>query len=146
MRGTVVLWAVWLALAACQQSPSGGAAGTFRPRVPHVLTVATDEIPTPGMFEGTASHPTGGLEFGIARELARRFNLDRVRLVTVPFARLVRGNLGGADLAMALLTPTNLRKQVLDFTDPYLDVPPVVVTRADVSVPDLETARGLRWV
>jgi ABC-type amino acid transport substrate-binding protein len=135
-----------LLLASCQQSPAGSAAGTFHPRTPHVLTVATDVVPTPGMFEGTASHPTGGFEFEIARELAQRFNLDRVRVITVPFARLVSGNLGGADLAMALLTPTNAREQALDFSDPYLDLPPVVVARAGVSVPDLKTARELHWV
>lgn len=147
MRGLIaVLGASCLLLAACQESPAGGAAGTFKPRTPHVLTVATDVIPLPGMFEGTASHPTGGFEFELAQELARRFKLDRVRLVTVPFARLVSGNLGGADLAMSLLTPTSAREQVLDFSDPYLDAPPVVLTRAGVSVPDLETARGLRWV
>jgi polar amino acid transport system substrate-binding protein len=146
MRGLVVLAGACLALAACQESPQGGAAGTFHPRTPHVLTVATDVVPTPGMFEGSASHPTGGFEFGIAQELARRFNLDRIKLVTVPFARLVGGDLGGADVAMALLTPTNARQRVLDFSDPYLDAPPVVLTRAGVSVPDLETARGLRWV
>jgi ABC-type amino acid transport substrate-binding protein len=147
MRGiVVVLGASCLLLAGCQKSPAGGAAGSFHPRTPHVLTVATDVIPTPGMFEGTASRPTGGFEFEIAQELARRFDLDRVRVVTVPFARLISGRLGGADLAMALLTPTNDREQVLDFSDPYLDLPPVVVARAGVSVPDLATARGLRWV
>jgi ABC-type amino acid transport substrate-binding protein len=133
-------------LASCQQSPGGGAAGTFHPRRPHVLTVATDVVPTPGMFEGTAAHPTGGFEYEIARELAQRFELDRIRVISVPFTRLVSGNLGGADLALALLTPTNSREQVLDFSDPYLDLPPVVVARASVSVPDLKTARGLHWV
>lgn len=141
-----LLGASCLLVAACQESPGGGAAGAFHSRTPHVLVVATDVVPTPGMFEGTASHPTGGFEFGIARGLARRFKLDRVRLVTVPFARLISGDLGGADLAMALLTPTGGRERVLDFSDPYLDLPPVVVARPGVSVPDLKTARGLRWV
>lgn len=141
-----ILGVSFLLLASCEQSPAGGAAGTFHPRRAQVLTVATDVIPTPGMFEGTVAHPTGGLEYEIARELAHRFNLDRVRVITVPFAQLVRGNLGGADLAMALLTPTNAREQVFDFSDPYLDLPPVVVARASVSVPDLKTARALHWV
>jgi polar amino acid transport system substrate-binding protein len=146
MRGLVVVVGVCLALAACQESPQGGAAGSFHPRTPHVLTVATDQVPTAGMFEGTAAHPAGGFEFGIAQDLARRFDLDRVRVVTVPFEQLISGNLGGADLALALLTPTNERERVLDFSDPYLDAPPVVLTRAGISVPDLETARGLHWV
>jgi polar amino acid transport system substrate-binding protein len=97
------------------------------------------------MFEGTAAHPTGGFEFGIARDLARRFGLARVRIVTVPFDRLVRGQLGGADLALALLTPTPARERVLDFSDPYLQASPAVLVRRGVGVPDLETARSLHW-
>ena len=37
-----------------------------------------------------------------------------MKVVVVPFADLVRGNLGGADLALADITATDARREVLD--------------------------------
>jgi polar amino acid transport system substrate-binding protein len=129
----------------CGDRSSSPAAGTFTPRVPGVLTVATSGIPTQGFWNGTPSHLTGGLEYELAHDLAQRFGLKRVRVRLVHFHRLVSGNLGGADLALDLVTPTPARQRVLDFSDPYLDAPPTIVVRNGTSVPDLDTAQDLRW-
>lgn len=126
-------------------SGAGAAAGTFTPRHAGVLTVATAEVPSPGFWNGTAQRPTGGFEYELAVALADRFGLDRVRLVIVPFARIVRGDLGGADLALDLITPTSQRAQFLDFSTPYINAPPVVLTRPGDGIGDLEAARELRW-
>ena len=53
--------------------------------------------------------------------------------------------MGGADLAMSLITPTEERDQVLDFSAPYLDAAPTILVRSGTDVPDLKTARELRW-
>jgi polar amino acid transport system substrate-binding protein len=122
-----------------------GSAGNFTPANPGVLTVATSTVPTAGFWEGTPSHPTGGFEYELARDLAERFGLNSVRVKIVHFHRIVAGHLGGADLGLALVTPTAEREEALDFSTPYLDSPPTIVVRAGTEVPDLATAEELRW-
>ena len=94
------------AIAACSARTSSPAAGTFTPHHPGVLIVATTLVPSPGFWEGTASHPTGGLEYELAKDLAERFGLKSVRIELVHFHRIVSGQLDGADLALDLITPT----------------------------------------
>ncbi|HET9162913.1 MAG TPA: ABC transporter substrate-binding protein [Solirubrobacterales bacterium] len=107
--------------------------------------MATSSVPTAGFWEGTAAKPTGGFEYELARKLAERFELDHVRIEVVHFHRIVAGDLGGADLALALITPTEEREEALDFSSPYLDAPPTVVVRSGTEVPDLADAQELRW-
>jgi polar amino acid transport system substrate-binding protein len=105
----------------------------------------TSEVPSVGFFEGTVQHPTGGFEYELARALADRFDLKSVRIVIEPFTQVIAGNLGGADLALDLLTPTSQREKHLDFSTAYLTSPPTVLVRRGTSIPDLKTAQGLRW-
>lgn len=131
-------------LSACA-SAGNGAAGTFTPRVAGTLTVATAQIPDPGFWEGTFAHPTGGFELALAQALAERFGLSKINVVEVPFHRLVRGDLGGADLALSDITITDERAEHLDFSTSYLKAPPAIVVRPGTEVPDVKAARGLRW-
>jgi polar amino acid transport system substrate-binding protein len=134
-------------LAACGGGgpDASGAAGDFTPGTPGVLTVATADVPTPGFWEGTAAHPTGGFEWALAHELARRFGLAAVKVVELRFEQITGGDLGGADLALAQVTPTDRRAEHLDFSTPYLPAPPGVLVRAGTDVPDLQTAQDLTW-
>ncbi|MFL5829842.1 MAG: ABC transporter substrate-binding protein [Solirubrobacteraceae bacterium] len=102
-------------------------------------------VPSPGFWEGTASHPTGGLEYELAKDLAQRFGLKSVRIVLEHFHRIVSGQLGGADLALDLITPTAQRAQDLDFSSPYLDAAPTILVRSGTPVTDLDAAQRLRW-
>lgn len=129
---------------ACGVAPTGPAAGAFTPSEPGVLTVAAS-LPSPGFWEGPADAPTGGFEHGLAVALASRLGLERVRVVDVPFDRLVAGDLGGADLALAELSPTPERATRLDFTTAYLDAHPAVLVRSGTKVDDLAAARDLTW-
>ena len=131
--------------AGCGDATGSKAAGSFTPRTPGVLTVATEQVPAAGFWEGTPQHLTGGFAYELAKHLATRFGLDRVRVRVIPFDRIVAGKLGGADLAMSLITPTEEREQVLDFSAPYLDAAPTILVRSGTDVPDLKTARELRW-
>ena len=147
-RATLVLVLTLLAgiaSAGCGDSTGSKSAGTFTPRTPGVLTVATEQVPAAGFWEGTPAHLTGGFAYELARHLARRFGLERVRVRVIPFDRIVAGELGGADLAMSLITPTEARDQVLDFSAPYLDAAPTILVHSGTDVPDLKTARQLRW-
>ncbi|HZO77550.1 MAG TPA: ABC transporter substrate-binding protein [Solirubrobacteraceae bacterium] len=131
--------------AACGTLSTSPAAGTFTPRTPHVLTVAMSGYPTAGFWEGTPEHPTGGFEYELAKAMATRFGLRSVRIVVKHFHQIVAGNLGGADLALDLITPTSEREQHLQFSSPYLTDAPTVVVRSGTPIPDLDTAQALRW-
>jgi polar amino acid transport system substrate-binding protein len=137
------LIAVALAAAGCsiEQSAAGP---TFVPAHRGVLTVATAFIPAPGFWEGNP--PTNGFEAGLARALAHRLGVSKVRVVQVPFAQIVRGRLDGADLALSQLTPTSERERWLDFTTPYLTSQPGVLARKGLRATDLRGLRSLHWV
>ncbi len=110
-----------------------------------MLTVAMSGYPTPGFWEGTPRHPTGGFEYELAKALATRFGLKSVRVVVLHFHQIVGGDLGGADLALDLITPTSQRQQHLQFSTPYLTDAPTVVVQRGTLIPDLATAQDLRW-
>jgi polar amino acid transport system substrate-binding protein len=136
---------VAVVLAGCGSLSTSPAAGKFTPRIAGVLSVATSAYPTPGFWEGTPRRPTGGFEYELARLLAKRFGLRSVRIVLQQFPLVLAGDLGGADLALDLITPTSQREDHLDFSTPYLIDPPTVLVRQGTSVPDLATAQDLRW-
>jgi ABC-type amino acid transport substrate-binding protein len=69
-----------------------------------------------------------------------------VRVVQVPFAQIVSGDLGGADLALSQLTPTKKRERRLDFSTAYLGSPPGVLARGSVDASDVKGLRDLQWV
>lgn len=146
-RSLVALAVVGLAAGAtaCGGIDDGQAAGRFTPGRPGVLTIATS-LPAPGFWTGPADAPTGGFEHGLALALMERFDLERIEVIDVPFDRLVAGDLGGADLALAEITPTSDRDTVLDFTTGYLDANPAVIVRPSATVDDLAAARELTWV
>jgi polar amino acid transport system substrate-binding protein len=121
------------------------ATGNFTPAHKDTLTVVTGEIPLEGFWVGTAQHPTGGFEYEVAVNLAKKLGLAHVKIVVVPFTDIVKGNLGGADLALSDITATKAREEVLDFSTPYLAATPAVLVRTGQSVPDLKTAQGLTW-
>jgi polar amino acid transport system substrate-binding protein len=122
------------------------AAGTFTPAHKGTLTVVTQPLPTAGFWLGAGHHPTGGMEYEMAKDLAHQFGLKRLVVETESFSRIVSGNLGGADLALSLITPTDQRRRVLDFSTAYFDAPPALVVRTGTDVPDVQTAQKLRFV
>lgn len=122
-----------------------GAAGPkFVPHEPGVLTVATAFLPAPGFWSGPGAR--SGFEAGLARALAHKLGLERIRVVQVPFARVVRGQLDGADIGLSQVTPTGERERTADFSTPYLNAPPGVLARRGVTAIDLSGLRDLRWV
>lgn len=106
--------------------------------------MATAFIPAPGFWQGAP--PTDGFEARLALALAQHLGLERVEVVQVPFAKIIRGDLGGADIAMSQLTPTKEREHDLDFTAPYMSAPPAVLALRGVEAADVHDLRALRWV
>lgn len=138
---------LWIALFSpgCTVEFGAGPAGDFEPATAGVLTVATEKVPSAGFWLGTPQEPTGGFEYGLALAMADRFDLDRVEVRTVPFEKMIAGDLAGADIGLRQLTPTDERERSLDFSIPYLSAPPAALVRAGRSIPDMKTARDLAW-
>jgi ABC-type amino acid transport substrate-binding protein len=137
------LGAACLLGSACSSDRSA-AGEKFTPVRAGVLTVATAFLHAPGFWEGRP--PTSGFEAGLARALADHLGLARVRVVQVPFASIVRGDLGGADLALSQMTPTKEREHFVDFSTPYLTAPPGVLALTGVEADDVNTLQNLDWV
>ena len=140
MAAVLATLSLWLAACGGLQS-----AGTFTPRTPGTLTVATAQIPDPGFWTGTTQRPTGGFEFELAHALAQRFGLAKVKVVLVPFEQLVAGDLDGADLALSDITITEERGEHVSFSTPYLPASPAILVRPGTQVADVHAAQSLRW-
>ena len=117
---------------------------TFTPSRAGVLAVAA-ALPAPGSWElDAAGQPVGGFEYELAVALADRFDL-RLEVIDVPFAQIVAGDLGGADLALAEITVTDEREASLDFSTPYYRAGAGVVALEGTEMLDLKTARDSSW-
>jgi polar amino acid transport system substrate-binding protein len=143
-RAVAIALVAVLGLAACDDARDRAQA-TFRPGTEGVLTVAAD-LPSPGFWDGEdPATVDAGFEWGLAVALADELGLD-LEVVAVPFSRIVDdGDLGGADLALAEISRTSEREQVLSLSDPYYSTDLGVVRRTGETVPDLKTARELMW-
>jgi polar amino acid transport system substrate-binding protein len=118
----------------------------FDPHVDGVLTVATS-LPAPGFWEGAdASSLDGGFEWEIADALAARFHLD-LDVVDVPFESIVAGDLGDADMAIAQISITDERAEVVDFSTSYYVTGAGVLGAAGADeLTDLKSAKEQTWV
>jgi polar amino acid transport system substrate-binding protein len=140
-----VLVAAIVLVAACGDDGEGSAGGTFTPATDGVLTVATN-LPAPGFWDGDdVDHLTGGFEWGIATELAKRFDL-KVTFIDLPFEQLAEGDLGNADIALAQISTTEARRKLMDFSTPYYPSNAGALAPKDVELRDLADAKELDWV
>ncbi|GGX00121.1 hypothetical protein GCM10010297_22650 [Streptomyces malachitofuscus] len=84
------------------------------------LTVKTT-LPAPGWWNGdTPDSITSGYEYCMAANIAYRSGLDRVAVENAPFPEVVSGRTKDFDLALAQITITPERREVADFSPPYL--------------------------
>ncbi|MCP9945266.1 ABC transporter substrate-binding protein [Streptomyces somaliensis] len=153
--GTVLL----TALTACGGSPSGGGDSTthttdskgsrtygqcqvtgvrgsitLKTVEKDTLTVVGD-LPTPGWWNGdTVAQIDDGYEYCMAANLAYRAGLPRLTVRNVPFDALVAGKANDFDLALAEISITDKRREVVDFSTPYFASNIGVLAKADSKV------------
>jgi polar amino acid transport system substrate-binding protein len=140
----ITFLAVAMVVAGCSGKPKDKVLVEVAPTVPGTLTVATT-LPAPGFWEGDdVTIVGGGYEWGLARALADEFDLN-LKIIDVPFADIVAGDMDGADMALAQIEITDARLEVLDFSLPYYASDFGVLMRAGERVGDLAAARQLRW-
>ncbi len=99
-----------------------------------VLTVQTN-LPSPGWWKGeTPETTTGGYEFCLAVNIAHRAGLDSVRVENVSFDALVAGQTQGYDMALAQISVTPEREEVVAFSAPYFDSNLGVLAPSDTEI------------
>ena len=128
---------------ACTDSTSI-AGQDFDPRTPGRLTVATS-LPAPGFWDGAdvGSSPAASRTASPGPSpIASTWSCE---VIDVPFERLVAGDLGGADMALAQITITPAREDVLDFSDPTTWTMPAPCSAPGEELTDLKTAKEQRW-
>ena len=142
----------WLAALAVALTAVGtaGAQGPPPTREPDVLTVGLSLASTgfqAGAVRGRTVVAARGLEIDLARALAARLGLRRVRFQNVrTFAQIYAPGRKRWDLALAQVTITAARRRNVDFSVPYMEASQgVLVSRSLTSVPrTLAELRSLR--
>jgi polar amino acid transport system substrate-binding protein len=124
---------------------SGGQAQLQDLVTPGTLTVGT-ELPAPPFWIGDDyDHLTGGFEVDLAKELAKRVGLSKVKFVEMPFGALVAGSKCRCDIDFSQVTITPDRDKVVDFTEPYFDANQGVLARTGIKVASIDDAKKLQW-
>lgn len=107
---------------------------TLDPAEAGTLTVQTT-LPAPGWWDGESpSTITSGYEYCLAANLANMAGLDSVTVQNVSFDQLVAGRTSKFDLALAGITITPERAEVVDFSFPYFDSDLGILTKTDAGV------------
>lgn len=113
-----------------------GEAGSIelQPVADGVLTVQTN-LPSPGWWKGeTPESINGGYEYCLAANVAHRAGLDSLQVENVSFDALVAGQTQDFDMAMAQISVTPEREEVVTFSAPYFDSNIGVLAPADAGV------------
>jgi polar amino acid transport system substrate-binding protein len=119
--------------------------GTIKlnPVTSDTLTVETT-LPAPGWWNGTtADSIKDGYEYCMAAELANMAGLSKLVIKNVSFDQLVAGHTNNFDLALAEISITPERAQVVDFSTPYFDsnIGVLVKKGADVTEDNINTKK-----
>jgi polar amino acid transport system substrate-binding protein len=118
--------------------------GKFAPVTPDTLTVVTS-LPAPGFWNGDdPSSITGGFEYGMAKEFAKRAGLSKVVVKNVSFDALVANQTHGYDLALSQVTITADRAMVVCFTDPYFSSDQGVLVKKGTTITAAD-AKSKKW-
>jgi polar amino acid transport system substrate-binding protein len=113
-----------------------GDAGTIdlKPVADGVFTVQTN-LPSPGWWKGdTPESITGGYEYCLAANVAHRAGLENLKVDNVSFDALVAGQTQDFDMAMAQISVTPEREEVVTFSAPYFDSNIGVLAPADAGI------------
>ena len=112
---------------------------------PGQLTVGT-ELPAPPFFNGDDyATVKDGFEYDLALAMAKKVGLSTIKLVNMPFTGIVAGQRCPCDIDFSQITITDERKKAVTFTTPYFDADQGVLVNKGFKVPDIATAKTIRW-
>ncbi len=108
------------------------------------LTVQTS-LPAPGWFNGdTPESIKDGAEYCFAANVAWRAGLDKVVIDNVDFGAMQSGQTKDFDFALAEISITDKRKQVVDFSAPYFGSDIGLLVKTGTKVPDTAALKKLK--
>ena len=150
-KGTLLASAVFFAAAGAASATEGygdclltGQKGSHKitPAVADQFTVLIN-LPAVGQFNGdTPETIKDGYEFCMAVNIAHRLGIEKVKLVNASFDSIVAGQNKDYDIALALISVTEPRKKVVDFSVPYAASDHGVAARADKPVTEESVKTG----
>lgn len=108
------------------------------------LQAVTDPSFVPFEMQDPDTGDMIGFDMDILREVAKRAGFD-YELRTMDFNGIIPAlQTGNVDVAIAGITITEKREEIVDFTDPYYDSGLRILVPADSDVADLESLKGKR--
>ena len=104
------------------------------------LTVCSDVPYEP--FEFQKDGETVGFDIDIANELAKDLDAE-LNIVDSSFEAIETGTaLAGCDVSISSVSITDVRKQVMDFSEPYMDDDLTLVAKEGSGVENIDSAKG----
>ena len=123
----------------------GVASSGLRTRKAGVLIVGTERFEPPWFIGPTVDRVSGGFEYDIAAELARRLGVPAVKVVSTSLVLMMSGQDCKCDIIMSGITITDSRARTLDLSEPYVTADQGVLVRKGTSVTKPTDAAALRW-
>lgn len=124
---------------------AGVAPSGLRTRVQDVLMVGTERLAPPWFIGPSADLVSGGFEYDVAAELARRLGVPSVRVVPASLVWMMGGQDCSCDVMLSGITITDARARTLDLSEPYLSADQGVLVRKGTVVTTPAEAAALRW-
>ncbi|TDK26596.1 amino acid ABC transporter substrate-binding protein [Arthrobacter crusticola] len=136
---------------AASESPSFGSCEVYgekgsvsiEPVTEDTLTVQTN-LPSPGWWKGISPEKIdGGYEYCLAANIAHRAGLSKVEVVNASFDALVAGQTKDFDIAMAQISITPEREEVVEFSQPYFDSNVAILAKkgADITASNITSKK-----
>jgi len=111
------------------------AAGPVYPNLPDLdgreIVIAVENLYTPFQFENPATGEVMGFEYDMVEELCARINCTPVYEYISWDAMISAVSEGQFDMGMTGISIIDERKEVVDFSDPYINLQQFLLVRAD---------------
>ena len=120
-------------------APSG-----LRTRKSGVLIVGTERVIPPWFIGPRPDLISGGFEYDVAAELARRLGVPAVEVKPTSLVLMMGGEDCGCDLIISGITITDARARTLDLSEPYLTADQGVLVRKATRITTPASAASLR--
>lgn len=124
---------------------ANAAPGDFKTVTPGVLTIAT-EVGNPGWMNGTdPENISGGVEWEMARAMARQWGIEKVVFRNISFAALISGTATNYDIGLMTIFKTPAREKVNKYSECYYTEDSGILVRKGTVIKDAADARKLQW-
>jgi polar amino acid transport system substrate-binding protein len=123
----------------------GFTSGGFRTRRAGVLIVGTERLDPPWYVASHAGAVSGGFEYDLVAELARRLGVPTVAVVPTSLVLMMTGQDCKCDVMLSGIAITDARARSLDLSEPYMSADQAVLVRKGTTIRTAAAAAALRW-